>query len=58
MRICSFDPSGGSISVLLDGAWLAAFKSLKGREISVASRIIRDHALAFCFLSASLFNDG
>lgn len=58
MRICSFDPSGGSIAVRLDGAWLAAFKSLKGREISVASRIIRDHALAFCFLSASLFNDG
>ena len=34
-----------------------AFKAFKGRDIPVTSRVLRDHALAFCFIPMSLFDE-
>jgi hypothetical protein len=41
----------------LEGAWAEAFKNLKGRGITVSVGVMRDHALAFCFIPASLFEN-
>jgi hypothetical protein len=34
-----------------------AFKNFKGRDIPVTVRTMRDHALAFCFIPATLFDE-
>ncbi len=47
----------GSMTVRLEGAWLDAFKNFKGRDIDVSSRVVRDHALAFCFIPSLMFHD-
>ena len=31
-----------------------AFKVFKGRDIPVSSRVLREHALAFCFIPSTL----
>lgn len=57
MIVTDYNPSNGKVTVRLTGGWEAAFKNFKGRDIEVATRIMRDHALAFCFIPATLFND-
>ena len=58
MTVVEYLADSGKISVELTGAWLEAFKVFTGRRIDVVSRVMRDHALAFCFIPASLFEDG
>ena len=57
MVVAGYQADTGAITVRLEGAWVAAFKNFKGRDITVASRVMRDHALASCFIPASLFSD-
>ncbi len=57
MVISDYLADSGRITVRLTGAWTDAFKSFTGRGISVSTRILRDHALAFCFIPSSLFGD-
>jgi phosphopantetheine--protein transferase-like protein len=56
MVIRDYQPSSGVISVRLEGAWVEAFKHFRGRDILVTVGMMREHALAFCFLPASLFD--
>ena len=55
--VTDFQSDAGRISVSLTGEWAEAFKNLKGRELEVSSRIMRDHALAFSFIPSSFFSD-
>jgi len=57
MRVASFIADTGAIEVRLEGAWADAFKVFRGRGIDVTVRIVRDHALASCFIPATLFGD-
>ena len=52
----SFRAENGEMTVRLTGQWLENFKMFTGRTIRVSSCIVRDHALASCFIPASLFN--
>ena len=47
----------GLVAIRLEGAWEAAFKGLKGRDLTVATRIMLDHVLAFSFIPETLFAD-
>ena len=55
MVVTEFLADSGSLTVRLEGAWAEAFKAFKGRDIHVTVRTFRDHALATCFIPASLF---
>ena len=55
--IADYQADTGLITARLEGGWVEAFKAFKGRDIAVSSRIMRDHALAFCFIPASMFNE-
>ena len=55
MIVSDFHAASGKITIRLEGAWAEAFKNLRGRGISVSLGMMRDHALAFCFIPASLF---
>lgn len=55
MVVTAFEPDTGRLAVRLTGAWEEAFPMLKGRDVTVATRVLRDHAQAFCFLPSSLF---
>ena len=57
MTVTDFHSDSGAIAMRLEGAWLEAFKAFKGRDIRVTTRLLRDHALAFCFIPASLFDE-
>ena len=57
MTVSSYEPDVGKLTMRLNGAWGEAFRSLKGRDLPVTVRTMHDHALAFCFLPASLFTD-
>ncbi len=57
MTISSYEPSAGRIIVRLGGEWLTAFKNFSGRDIIVTARVMRDHALAFCFIPSTLFDE-
>jgi len=57
MVVTDYQPGSGRIAVQLRGAWLEAFKVFTCRTIEVSSRLMRDHALAFCFIPASLFEE-
>ena len=57
MRVADYQPDTGRIVVRLEGAWLDAFKKFRGRDIEVTSRIMREHALAFCFMPMTLFDE-
>jgi phosphopantetheine--protein transferase-like protein len=56
MVVSNYHASSGLLTVRLLGAWAEAFKNLKGRGINVTVGTMRDHALAFCFIPASLFD--
>ena len=57
MVVADFLSDSGTLSVRLEGAWLEPFKAFKGRTISVTTRVLRDHALAFCFIPSSMFDE-
>jgi len=57
MRVADYQPDTGRIIVRLEGAWLDAFKKFRGRDIEVTSRVMREHALAFCFMPMTLFDE-
>ncbi|MBO5774930.1 MAG: 4'-phosphopantetheinyl transferase superfamily protein [Kiritimatiellae bacterium] len=57
MTVTKFLPDSGVLTIRLEGAWLDAFKSFRGRDIEVAVRTIRDHALATCFIPSVLFEE-
>ena len=57
MVVTDYQADSGKILVRLEGSWLEAFKVFKGRDINVTTRVLRDHALAFCFIPASLFEE-
>ena len=57
MIVTAFQSDTGKLTMRLTGGWEAAFKAFKGRDIEVTTRIMRDHALAFCFLPSSFFTD-
>jgi phosphopantetheine--protein transferase-like protein len=55
MVVADYLPDSGVLTMRLEGAWAEAFKRLKGRSITVSVGAMREHALAFCFIPASLF---
>ena len=57
MRVANFMADTGTVEVRLEGAWADAFKVFRGRGIEVTVRIVREHALASCFIPASLFDE-
>ena len=57
MVVSDYLPASGVLTMRLEGAWAEAFKNLKGRGIPVSVGTMRDHALAFCFIPASLFEN-
>ena len=56
MTVASYQADTGKLAMRLEGAWLEAFKAFRGRDIEVTVRTLHDHALAFCFIPASLFD--
>ena len=57
MVITGYLADSGSVTVRLEGAWADAFKNLRGRDIAVTVKTVRDHALATCFIPSSLFEE-
>ena len=57
MRIVDYQADSGQVALQLEGGWLGAFKMFRGRPLTVTTRTMRDHALAFCFIPSSLFNE-
>ena len=57
MVVTGFQADTGLLIVRLEGAWVEAFKNFRGRDINVTVRTVRDHALASCFIPASLFDE-
>ena len=55
--IAGYQADAGTVAVRLTGAWEEAFRKLKGRDIPVSFRTMNDHALAFCFIPETLFNE-
>ena len=55
--VTGYQAESGQIKVRLTGAWLECFKTFKNRDIEVASRVMRDHAVASCFIPSALFPD-
>ncbi len=55
--ITSYQVESGRLTVRLEGAWAEAFRSFKGRDIAVTVRNLHEHALAFCFLPLTLFDE-
>jgi phosphopantetheine--protein transferase-like protein len=57
MNVTEYQPDTGRITIRLSGSWVEAFSIFKGRDIVVSSRVIRDHALAFCYIPTTLLSD-
>ena len=57
MVVTDYLPESGNITMRLTGAWVDVFKNFTGRDIPVSTRVVKDHALAFSFIPASLFNE-
>ena len=57
MVVTDYLADSGALTMRLQGAWLEAFKSFRGRDISVTVKTVHDHALATCFIPASLFTE-
>ena len=57
MHVTGYQPDTGRLVIRLEGAWLDAFKKFRGRDIDVVSRVMREHALAFCFMPMTLFDE-
>ena len=57
MVVSGYLADTGVITVRLEGGWAEAFKNFRGRDISVAVRTVRGHALASCFIPATMFDE-
>ena len=57
MHVTGYQADTGRLVIRLEGAWLDAFKKFRGRDIDVVSRVMREHALAFCFMPMTLFDE-
>ena len=57
MLVTDYQADTGKLVIRLEGAWVDAFKAFKGRDIPVTSRVLRDHALASCFIPATMFDE-
>ena len=57
MVVKGFLADAGELTLRLGGAWEEAFKSFKGRDFRVTVRTVREHALASCFIPASMFDE-
>ena len=57
MTVTAYQPDTGKLTMRLEGAWVEAFSAFRGRDINVVSRVMRDHAFAFCFIPASFFDE-
>ena len=57
MSVTGFLADSGALTLRLSGAWADAFKNFKGRDIQVTVKTVRGHALASCFLPASMFDE-
>lgn len=57
MVVTGFLADSGALTMRLEGGWGEAFKAFKGRDIGVTVRTFRDHALASCFIPATLFSE-
>ena len=57
MHVTGYQADTGRLVIRLEGAWLDAFKKFRGRDIDVVSRVMREHALAFCFMPRTLFDE-
>ena len=57
MVVTGFLADSGTLTMRLEGAWAEAFKAFKGRDVGVTVRTFRDHAIASCFIPASLFEE-
>ena len=55
--VTDFLADTGALKIRLEGAWIDAFKNFRGRDIDVTVRTVRDHALASCFIPASMFEE-
>ena len=56
MVVTGYLADAGTVVVRLEGAWAEAFKNFRGRDIGVTVKTVRDHALASCFIPASMFD--
>lgn len=56
--VTGYHPDTGEVTIRLMRSWIDAFKAFKGRNIVVSTRILREHALAFCFIPSSLLPEG
>ena len=57
MVVTDFLSDAGVLTLRLNGAWAEAFKNLRGRGLRVMVKTVHDHALASCFIPASLFDE-
>ena len=57
MVVTDFLSDAGVLTLRLNGAWAEAFKNLRGRDLRVMVKTVHDHALASCFIPASLFDE-
>ena len=57
MVVAGYLSDAGLLTLRLNGAWAEAFKNLRGRDLQVSVRTVQDHALASCFIPASLFDE-
>ena len=55
--VSGYQADASVLTVRLTGAWEDAFRNLKGRDLPVTFRTMNDHALAFCFIPRTLFNE-
>ena len=55
--VADYLSDAGLLTMRLNGAWAEAFKNLRGRDLQVSVRTVQDHALASCFIPASLFDE-
>lgn len=55
MIVAGYEPEKGRLIMRLEGGWLEGFKNFKGKDIEVAVRTVRDHALATCFIPEAMF---
>ena len=57
MSVTGFLADSGALTLRLTGAWADAFKNFRGRDIQMTVKTVRGHALASCFIPASMFDE-
>ena len=55
--VTGFLADSGSVTMRLEGAWAEAFKNLRGRDLHATVATVRGHAIASCFIPASMFDE-